>query len=347
MSFKDAETGGKVREEFTLGISLQVRPPRRLGGTRQACHVRLQRTGMDVGWKSSAIRMTHRSASLALPRNQNDDTQKSAPGLSDLCAQGTSPNSGRSTLGLSFGGDLNIGDCPAALDGFVPSKDRFLQIAARKGVMVSNGYHGYYVDSDQWQDNSPAAEAIRALADKAKTPDQQQGERGGVSPPVNSARQREIKRMIDQLRNVDIEGFFPTPDAVIDMMLAAADMHDGQPVLEPSAGIGSICDRVKQALPVRPDAGFHEQARPFHVSRPPGRAEIPSRPGRFQNVPSIQQRPAGNQPRNTAGFHEQNVGPHASNRKPALRTPSPIQRSHSESQRPHPLTAHRSPVTDH
>ena len=31
--------------------------------------------------------------------------------------------------------------------------------------------------------------------------------------------------------------------------LAAADMHDGQTVLEPSAGIGSICDRVKQAFP--------------------------------------------------------------------------------------------------
>jgi phospholipid N-methyltransferase len=41
----------------------------------------------------------------------------------------------------------------------------------------------------------------------------------------------------------------PTPDAVIDMMLAAAHMHDGQTVLEPSAGIGSICDRVKQAFP--------------------------------------------------------------------------------------------------
>jgi len=159
-----------------------------------------------------------------------------------VCAQGTSPNSGRSTLGLSFGGDLNIDDCPAALAGFVPSKDHFLQIAARKGVMVSNGYHGYYVDSDEWQDNSPEAQVIRALADNAKTPEQQQAE-------ADQGRQLESKRMIDELRNVDIEGFFPTPDHVIDMMLAAADMHDGQTVLEPSAGIGSICDRVKQAFP--------------------------------------------------------------------------------------------------
>jgi len=137
---------------------------------------------------------------------------------------------------------LEHGDRPAALAGFVPSKDRFLQIAARKGVMVSNGYHGYYVDGPEWIDSSPEAEAVRALADNAKSPEQQQAE-------ADQARQLEIKRMIDELRNVDIEGFFPTPDAVIDMMLAAADMHDGQTVLEPSAGIGSICDRVKQAFP--------------------------------------------------------------------------------------------------
>jgi len=98
------------------------------------------------------------------------------------------------------------------------------------------------VYSDEWQDNSPAAEAVRGLAANAKTPDQQQAE-------ADQARQLEIKRMIDQLRNVDIEGFFPAPDPVIDMMLAAADMDDGQTVLEPSAGIGSICDRVKQAFP--------------------------------------------------------------------------------------------------
>ena len=92
---------------------------------------------------------------------------------------------------------------------------------------------------DRQQPRSPA---VRGLADNAKSPDQQQVE-------ADQARQLEIKRMIDELRNVDIEGFFPTPDPVIDMMLAAADMHDGQTVLEPSAGIGSICDRVKQAFP--------------------------------------------------------------------------------------------------
>lgn len=66
---------------------------------------------------------------------------------------------------------------------------------------------------------------------------------------ADQARHPEIKRMIGELRNGDIQGFFPTPDAAIDMTLVAADMRDRQTVLEPSAGIGSICDRVKQAFP--------------------------------------------------------------------------------------------------
>ncbi len=136
-------------------------------------------------------------------------------------------------------------DLPAelsALKGFQPTQQRFLEIAARKGVMVSNGYHGYYVDGNEWQDTGPEAEAIRDLAASVKSPEQQQAD-------AERTRQAEIKRMVDGLRNVDVEGFFPTPDHVIDQMIAAADMQDGHTILEPSAGIGSICDRVKATFP--------------------------------------------------------------------------------------------------
>ena len=138
-------------------------------------------------------------------------------------------------------------DLPADLSGlkdFQPTKQRFLEIAARKGVLVGNGYHAYYVDGNEWQDTGPEAEAIRDLAASVKSPEQQQAD-------AEQARQAEIKRMVDELRNVDLEGFFPTPDHVIDQMIAAADMQDGHTILEPSAGIGSICDRVKADLPPR------------------------------------------------------------------------------------------------
>jgi len=136
-------------------------------------------------------------------------------------------------------------DLPADLSelkAFQPTKQRFLEIAARRGVLAGNGYHAYYVDGNEWQDTGPEAEAIRDLAASVKRPEQQQAE-------AEQARQAEIKRMVDELRNVAVEGFFPTPDHVIDQMIAAADMQDSQTVLEPSAGIGSICDRVKAAFP--------------------------------------------------------------------------------------------------
>jgi DNA replication protein DnaC/predicted RNA methylase len=138
---------------------------------------------------------------------------------------------------------LQSGTIPEALlNGFVPTKDRFLGIASHVGRPVSNGYHGYSVDTDEWHDNSPQAQAIRQLANGSKSAQQQQAE-------ADQARQLEVKRMIDELRGVNIEGFFPTPDPVIDMMLAEADLQDGSTVLEPSAGIGSICDRVAAEFP--------------------------------------------------------------------------------------------------
>ncbi len=57
-------------------------------------------------------------------------------------------------------------------------------------------------------------------------------------------KERELKEAIVKLRGVDIPGFFPTPDKLIDLMIDHAQLHDGLTVLEPSAGIGSILDRI-------------------------------------------------------------------------------------------------------
>lgn len=54
-----------------------------------------------------------------------------------------------------------------------------------------------------------------------------------------------IKSMEDKLRTANIPGFFPTPPQLIDKLLELADIQEGENVLEPSAGIGSICDKIK------------------------------------------------------------------------------------------------------
>lgn len=56
--------------------------------------------------------------------------------------------------------------------------------------------------------------------------------------------EREVRR--DSIRNRGYLDFFPTPAAVVDMMLTAARLEEGMTVLEPSAGMGNIADRLRE-----------------------------------------------------------------------------------------------------
>jgi len=58
-----------------------------------------------------------------------------------------------------------------------------------------------------------------------------------------------LENDIQRLRALDIQGFFPTPDKLIDLMIDYANIVDGEVVLEPSAGIGNIADRVMKLFP--------------------------------------------------------------------------------------------------
>lgn len=72
-----------------------------------------------------------------------------------------------------------------------------------------------------------------------------------VSP--EEMKERELKKAIDDVRAMKIPGFFPTPKELIHKMFDYARMNrdDAEYFLEPSAGIGSICDEIKSE---RPDA---------------------------------------------------------------------------------------------
>lgn len=68
-----------------------------------------------------------------------------------------------------------------------------------------------------------------------------------VSPDI--LREREIKRLENELLDRKIPGFFPTPRPVIDAMLERADIQDGMKILEPSAGKGDIADVIRYRYP--------------------------------------------------------------------------------------------------
>lgn len=57
-------------------------------------------------------------------------------------------------------------------------------------------------------------------------------------------KQDELRAKQRDLIGAKIPGYFPTPKAVVDKMLSAADIKDGDTVLEPSAGQGHIADLI-------------------------------------------------------------------------------------------------------
>lgn len=82
-------------------------------------------------------------------------------------------------------------------------------------------------------DNQPFKDAIKQLSEIMLSPEE--------------IKKRELDKKLVALRSSNIPGFFPTPDNVIDLMIEHAKLDDGLTILEPSAGIGSICDKVVNA----------------------------------------------------------------------------------------------------
>jgi hypothetical protein len=99
------------------------------------------------------------------------------------------------------------------------------------------GYYSEYYLTDEYLDNSMDAERLRAWLKQGESPETE-------AQKQERANKFRLEQLLSELRGSDIDGFFPTPDPVIDDMLKGISL-DGSMVLEPSAGIGSIADRAK------------------------------------------------------------------------------------------------------
>lgn len=116
------------------------------------------------------------------------------------------------------------------------TKDTFLRATSLASKPVSNGFHSYHIDTDKYYHNSGIELALRMLA--INTPEQE-------ARMAERMQELQLRRAIDELRNCDIPGFFPTPKPVIDQMLEIVCLEDGIRILEPSAGLGDIIHQVK------------------------------------------------------------------------------------------------------
>ena len=70
----------------------------------------------------------------------------------------------------------------------------------------------------------------------------------GLQEEAGQDKVRELERTVmrDAAKTRGWLDFFPTPAAVTEAMLAAADIRPGMAVLEPSAGMGHIADRIRE-----------------------------------------------------------------------------------------------------
>lgn len=129
------------------------------------------------------------------------------------------------------------GDVPAVLLD-VKTKAEVLDL-----MRLESDRNGEYLRAlDTYHLKTPAAVALQRLVAAAETPEDAEAK-------ADRERRQKIEAMTDKLRFAKIDGFFPTPRPIIDLMLKAADIHADHSVLEPSAGIGSIADAICEQFP--------------------------------------------------------------------------------------------------
>lgn len=133
---------------------------------------------------------------------------------------------------------LQLPDQPLIL-GSVPITKTFILDATRKR-MGSTGYYEVH-EEDAYSYSEPAHQAIQALIDPKRHFSPEELER--------QARDQKLQKLEEEIRFSPIPGFFPTPPALIQRMIAVANLNAEMVVLEPSAGKGDICDAILKSCP--------------------------------------------------------------------------------------------------
>jgi hypothetical protein len=132
------------------------------------------------------------------------------------------------------------GACPPILADIVTKK---AAVDLTRTRVDTSGGHYSFVDTGELSDKSPKADALRQFVESGKSAKD-------VAADAERKEKSAIEAKIDALRGIKIDGFFPTPSAVVAEMIEAADIQDGHTILEPSAGIGSIADAVAESADV-------------------------------------------------------------------------------------------------
>jgi hypothetical protein len=120
---------------------------------------------------------------------------------------------------------------------------------------VSNGYHGYHVETPYYLCTDEQAQTLHKLIDGTKST-------ADKAADAELERKLKIEKLENALRFAGIAGFFPTPRPIIEQMLDLAwtPERDRMTVLEPSAGKGDMLEAIRDHWP-------HAKARGVEANR--------------------------------------------------------------------------------
>jgi predicted RNA methylase/uncharacterized protein (DUF2147 family) len=104
---------------------------------------------------------------------------------------------------------------------------------------IDTGKGGYYscIESDDYAETTPAARLLQSMID------------GSAAHRAERDRVLKIQELEAEIKLSKIPGYFPTPAAVVSVMLDRARLYEGLLVLEPSAGNGNIADAIRADYP--------------------------------------------------------------------------------------------------
>lgn len=218
------------------------------GNTDSASVAPLPASAPADGWGSVATKLSMQAGALQRlinhaerPMAQNPTPKRTRDYQSRMHEAGNLRRTQKAMRALAAA--HTAGTCPAILLSLRKRDDiaRLVRHAA-----TSNNYYHCGTD-DKPADTSPAGVALQTLAAAyVADPDA-----GHESPEAEAERLRlaKIKALELDLIGCNIPGFFPTPRAVVEKMLDAAEIESGMMILEPSAGIGSIADVIREQCP--------------------------------------------------------------------------------------------------
>jgi len=184
-------------------------------------------------FRKLAEAMPEKIEHLRRPMTQNS-TPKRQREYASRCIDGDNLERGRLAC-LALADAWDRGEVPEILQS-LRTKDDVCRLV-RHGI-ESTGYYSIH-STHQYADQSEAGKALQALLESftgSETKEQQEA----------TKKKRELERLIDRVRFLEIPGFFPTPLAIIGQIIQLADISAYHHVLEPSAGVGDIADAIRK-----------------------------------------------------------------------------------------------------